>query len=159
MKSLLLFLCEKRASETSGWNTARHFLSPCASLHLVINARKNSSSLIFFENPLITRMSRVVVVIGLRGYFRRDLVFRWKLGLKHHPLEKLFTRQIRQKYGEVCTEGITRSPWCYHYNTFLTLFKRGPVEELTRGRHSERDTENIIFKKRVVKAKHSDKGS
>lgn len=54
-------------------------------------------------------MSRVVVVIGLRGYFRRDLVFRWKLGLKH-PLEKLFTRQIRQKYGEVCTEGITRSP-------------------------------------------------
>lgn len=95
---------EHRASDN-----ARHFLSPCASLHLVINARKNSSSLIFFENPLITRMSRVAVVTGLRGYFRRDLVFRWKLGLKH-PLEKLFTRQIRQKYGEVCTEEITRSP-------------------------------------------------
>lgn len=46
-----------------------------------------------------------------------------------------------------------------HYNTFLTLFKRGPVEELTRGMHSERDIENIIFQKRVVKAKHSDKGS
>lgn len=62
---------EHRASDNAG-----HFLSRCASLHLVRNARKNSSSPIFLENPLITRMSRVVLVTGLGGYFRRDLVFR-----------------------------------------------------------------------------------